>query len=203
MAEPTAATITKSTVGLKNVVVTPVTTDTESTITYGTTQAMAGAINVEISPNNADPDVQYADDVEFDVMNPDPDVSITLEMADIPMNIRTLLLGEATDDHGVVISKAGDSPTYFALGFKSEKTNGKFRYVWLYKCRAKPMTETFNTKEGETITRQTGKLEITAIKRTYDGAWKAVADEDMTGVSAIASTFLEAPYSEYHQNSGT
>jgi hypothetical protein len=35
--------------------------------------------------------------------------------------------------------------------------------------RAKPVTESYATKEGGTITRQTGEVEWTAIKRTHDG----------------------------------
>jgi hypothetical protein len=58
------------------------------------------------------------------------------------------------------------------VGFKSEKSNHKFRYVWLYKVRAKPLTE-LCTKEGTTLTRQTGDVEWTAIKRTKDGTLPA------------------------------
>lgn len=52
-----------STVGLKNVVIAPLTEDTEATLTYGELQLMAGAIEASVTPENADPDVQYADDV--------------------------------------------------------------------------------------------------------------------------------------------
>ena len=84
---------------------------------------------------------------------------------------------------------------YFAVGFMSEKANHKFRYVWLYKVRAKPMTETYKTKEGATITRQNGSVEWTAIKRTSDGRYQAVADEGENGFdSTKAATFLQSVY---------
>ena len=63
MPTPTASPAVSSTVGLKNVVLAPLTVDTEETITYGTLQAVAGAMEASITPENADPDVQYADDV--------------------------------------------------------------------------------------------------------------------------------------------
>ena len=44
MATPTASPQVASTVGLKNVVIAPLTTDTEETLTYGELQLMAGAI---------------------------------------------------------------------------------------------------------------------------------------------------------------
>ena len=70
MATPTASPQVSSTVGLKNVVIAPLTKDTETEHTYGALQLMAGAIEASITPENADPDVQHADDVEFDVLYP-------------------------------------------------------------------------------------------------------------------------------------
>lgn len=59
---------------------------------------------------------------------------------------------------------------------------------------AKPLTENYATKEGTTITRQTGDVEWTAIKRTHDGA-TAVADEGENGFTAEkGETFLQSVY---------
>ena len=61
--------------------------------------------------------------------------------------------------------------------------------------RAKPVTESYATKEGTTITRQTGEVEWTAIKRTSDGRYQAIADEGEGGFdSSKAATFLESVY---------
>jgi hypothetical protein len=61
--------------------------------------------------------------------------------------------------------------------------------VWYYKCRAKPMDETFHTKEGSTITRQQDKLEITAIKRTYDNYVSVKVDSDAVGAPKASEFF--------------
>ena len=87
MPTPAASPTVASTVGLKNMVLAPLTEDTESTLTYGELQLVAGAIEASITPENADPDVQYADDVEFDVLYPDPELNFTTRMADIPLTI--------------------------------------------------------------------------------------------------------------------
>ena len=195
MANPAASPTVSSTVGLKNVVIAPLTVDTEETLTYGELQLMAGAIDASITPNNADPDAQYADDVEFDVLYPDPDLTFRTNMADIPLAIQEKIFGNKLDDNGVLIRSATDKPPYYAVGFMSEKSNGKYRYVWLYKVRAKPVTENYATKAGTTITRQTGEIEWTAIKRTHDGQYQAVADEDENGFTAEkAATFLQSVY---------
>ena len=192
---PTVSPNVSSTVGLKNVVIAPLTADTESGATYGALQLMAGAIEANINPGNTDPDVQYADDVEFSVLYPDPEITVTMNMADLPLSIQQMLLNNRMDDHGVLVRTAGDKPGYFALGFMSEKSDGKYRYIWLYKCRAKPVTEKYATKEGKTINRQTGEIEFTAVKRTYDGLYQALADEGENGFTkAMGETFLQSVY---------
>ena len=195
MATPTASPQVASTVGLKNVVIAPLTEDTDTSHTYGELQLVAGAIEATITPDNTDPDIQYADDIEFDVLYPDPELTFSTSMADVPLAIQEIIFGNQIDDNGVLVRTASDRPPYFAVGFKSEKSDGAFRYVWLYKVRAKPMTESYKTKEGKTITRQNGSVEWTAIKRTHDGRYQAVADEGQNGFDASkAATFLETVY---------
>ena len=184
-----------STVGLKDVVIAELTEDTEATLTYGDLQKLAGAIEASITPDNADPDVQYYDDIEGDVLYPDPELTFKTKLADLPLIVQEMIFSNKIDDNGVLIRTANDKPGYFAVGFMSEKANGTYRYVWLFKVRAKPVTETYATKEGTSITRQTGEVEWTAIKRTSDGRYQAVADEGENGFTAEkAAAFLNTVY---------
>jgi len=192
---PTASPTVSSTIGLKNVVIAPLLTDTEAGHSYGDLQLLAGAIEASVTPDNADPDILYADDIEFDTLYADPNIDFKLKMADIPLLIQEMIFANKIDDNGVLIRTSQDKPPYFAVGFKSEKANGKHRYVWLYKVRAKPLTENFATKEGDTINRQNPEVEFTAIKRTHDARYQAVADEDENGFTAAkAATFLTSVY---------
>lgn len=192
---PAAAPAVSSTVGLKNMVIAPVTEDTETSITYGDLQRVAGAIEATITPENNDPDIQYFDDVEGDVLYPDPELTFKTKLADLPLIVQEMIFSNKIDDNGVLIRTANDKPGYFAVGFMSEKANGTYRYVWLFKVRAKPVTETYATKEGTSITRQTGEVEWTAIKRTSDGRYQAVADEGENGFTAEkAAAFLNTVY---------
>ena len=192
---PAASPNVSSTIGLKNMVIAPLVTDTEETLSYGELQLVAGAIEASITPNNTDPNVQYADDAEFDVLYPDPDLTFRTQMADLPLAVQEMIFGNEIDDNGVLIRTSTDKPGYFAVGFKSEKANGKFRFVWLYKVRAKPLTENYATKAGTTITRQTGEVEWSAIKRTHDNRYQVVADEGENGfTAAMGETFLQSVY---------
>ena len=192
---PASAPAVSSTVGLKNMVIAPVTEDTETATTYGDLQRVAGAIEATITPENNDPDIQYFDDVEGDVLYPDPELTFKTKLADLPLIVQEMIFSNKIDDNGVLIRTANDKPGYFAVGFMSEKANGTYRYVWLFKVRAKPVTETYATKEGASITRQTGEVEWTAIKRTSDGRYLAVADEGENGFTAEkAAAFLNTVY---------
>ena len=88
MPNPAASPAVSSTVGLKNMVIAPLTVDTEETLTYGELQLVAGAIEASITPQNADPDVQYFDDQEGDVLYPDPELSFKTKLADLPLIIQ-------------------------------------------------------------------------------------------------------------------
>ena len=50
MPNPAASPAVSSTVGLKNMVIAPLTVDTEETLTYGALQLVAGAIEASITP---------------------------------------------------------------------------------------------------------------------------------------------------------
>ena len=199
----TAAPAVSSTVGLKNMVLAPLTSDTEAGVTYDTIQKVAGAIEASVTPDSADPDIQFYDDIEGDVLYPDPEIAFKTKLADLPLSIQEMIFSNRIDDNGVLVRTAGDKPKYFAVGFTSEKSNGKNRCVWLLKVRAKPVTESYATKEGKTVTRQTGEVEWTGIKRTYDGQYQYVADEGENGFTeAKAATFLDTVYTPSFTSQG-
>lgn len=191
----TAAPDAYCTIGLKNMVIAPLLTDSESGHTYGTLQAVAGAIEATINTGEKDPDVMYADDEEFDVLYRDPEITFRTKLADIPLEIQEMIFGSNFDTNGVLVKNAADKPPYFAVGFMSEKANHTYRYVWLYKVRAKPMSEHYETKAGKQIKRQNSTVEWTAIKRSHDGQYQATADEGENGFTAqMGSTFLSTVY---------
>ena len=70
MPTPTASPQVASTVGLKNVVIAPLTEDTETSHTYGELQLMAGAIEASITPENDDPDVEYEYENDYHTVIP-------------------------------------------------------------------------------------------------------------------------------------
>ena len=183
-----------STIGLRAIVVAKLLTDeTDSTPTYDPVQPLIGAIDLDVSDNSGDPDAQYYDDGEHDVVLPDPELSGTIELADLPPEKQALLLGYRVDKNGVVIHNADDKPPYFAWGFKSKKSNGVDRYVWYYKGRCTMPQDKHTTKQKD-LNRQTQKLKVTFVKLNSTGNARAFVDEDSEAFATAKATFFNAPY---------
>ena len=183
-----------STIGLRAIVVAKLLTDeTDSTPTYDPVQPLIGAIDLDVSDNSGEPDAQYYDDGEHDVVLPDPELSGTIELADLPPEKQALLLGYRVDKNGVVIHNADDKPPYFAWGFKSKKSNGVDRYVWYYKGRCTMPQDKRTTKQKD-LTRQTTKMKVTFVKLNSTGNARAFVDEDTEAFATAKATFFNAPY---------
>ena len=168
---------TYSRVGLRDVIFWKLTADTASTLTYESAAETetVDAIDVSISHANADPDILYADDIENDVLYPDTELTVTLEVKELPLALQAKLLGNLVGTKNEIVEVAGATPPYYAMGFKSAKRDGNDRYVWLVKGRAQPLDEQFHTKE-KAPTRQNDTISLTFIKRTKDDVFKYVYD---------------------------
>ena len=160
---------------------------------YGVLQLVRARLNV-ITPGEHGPGVQFADDQEFDVLYRSELASS--EEGGHSLSIRADLR-EQVDENGVLIRSASDRPLVrFRLSGLCRKVKRRhLPFIWLFKVRAKPVTESYQTKEGGTVTRQTGEVEWVAIKRTHDGQYQAVADEAENGFTAEkGATFLQSVY---------
>lgn len=96
-------------------------------------------------------------------------------------------LAEATvDQNGVLISTTEDGGTPVAIGFRDRKSNGKYKYLWIYRVKfAVPSTSLATI--GDDITFSTPTIEGTVMRRnkldaSYKHPWKAEVDENDTGV---------------------
>ena len=193
-----------STLGFRDVVIAPLVTDEEGeTPEYGAVVPLVAAIDLDLSDNGGDPDIQYYDDHEGDVIYPDPELQGTLELAALTAEKQALVLGARVDQFGGLLRNASDKPPYFALGCKSEMTNGEDKYVWFYKARFRMVSEKYTTKQGKTINRQTAKLQLTCIKRTCDGNWQYSVDSSLAAFATKKAAFFDTVYEPtFAQNNG-
>ena len=131
-------------VGLNDLHFAVLTEDTKEVLTYGIPEPMVGAINATINPTVNTQEL-YADDQLWESISALGKIDVEIETADLPLPIRAKVLGNKIVD-GVLIENKEDIQPHIALGFKSLKSNGKYRYVWLLKGVAQPMAEDYSTK---------------------------------------------------------
>ena len=177
-------------VGLNDLHFAILTEDTKDTLTYELPEPMVGAINATINPAVNTQEL-YADDQLWESVSALGKVDVEVETADLPLEIRAKILGNSIEE-GVLVEKATDVPPHIALGFKSLKSNGKYRYIWLLKGVAQPMAEDFSTKK-DNVEHKTPKVKFTFMARVHDGEWKRTADEDSVDFLGAATWFEQVP----------
>lgn len=187
---------TSSTVGMRDVVVAIMVKDDSDGTEYETDiQPLAGAIEATVTPENTDPEVQEADDGEFDAVYPSPHGTIQVNLVDIPIELRPSILGGYIDDNGVYINGTKDQQPYLALGFKSQKADKTDRLMWLYKLRARPLAESYATRGTTSVTRQQAQVTFDYMTRQSDGNWRAMCDVGQNGFTEEkATTFFDSVY---------
>lgn len=162
-------------VGLDSVFVAKITKDNQGKETYGTPERLKDAIDAKVTPS-VDTQNVFADDTVAEVISVFSSVDVEFTLADLGSAKYGLLLGKQTDANGVVIDSANDDAPYFALGFRSKKSNGEYRMVWLYKGRFQAIDEAYAT-QNDKADFQTQAIKGTFIKRP-DGKWRARLDTD-------------------------
>ena len=162
-------------VGLNSLYYAVLTSDTPLGATYNSPVAIAGAINAKISPKS-NTETLYCDDGPDETVTSLGEIDVEFETKDIDLNTQAVLLGHSVTG-GVLIKKSTDTAPYVALGFKSKKSNGSYRYVWLYKGKFALQEQEYQTAEDKPKF-QTPKIKGTFIKRTFDNAWQKIGDED-------------------------
>lgn len=154
--------------------------------TYDTPKPIPGARTGTISPTT-NMETLYADDQAWETASALGDIGVELNVADLPQDVLADLLGATVDSNGVLVQSASDVAPYVALGFRSQKSNGKYRYYWFYKGKFQPNEESFQTKE-DSPSFQTPTISGTFISRQTDKKWRARVDEDGESVSASVIT---------------
>ena len=180
-------------IGLTNVVAAKLLTDTSAEVTYDDVVSLSGAISATVNPN-ASNDTLFADDGPYDVASTIGQISLELNLADISIENQAFLLGHTLDANKALVRNASDVPPFVAVGFKSLKSNGSYRYTWLYKGKF-TVPEQSNQTKGDSINWSTPTISGSFVKRDFDNNWEVHIDDDTVGVSSGAiETFLEAPY---------
>ena len=150
--------------------------DEKGNLTYGVPFKIAPAVSASITPESAD-DSFYADDIALISNRTISAITVELETADIKDEVVSKLLGNEIDENGAVLDNINTVAPQVALMFRSLKSNGKYKYVVLYKGAFAQSSDSYQTKE-ESATFQTTPLTGSFLPTVFNGDWRASINED-------------------------
>ena len=145
--------------GLKNVNYAVATIADDGTATFGTVKPIRGAVSLSMEPQGENT-IFYADNIAYWVGNGANGYQGDLEIAVVPEDFKTDVLGMFKDGSNVLIEDQNAPIVHFALLFQFEGDVKATRHV-LYNCTAARAAAAGQTK-GETVEPQTETLTITA-----------------------------------------
>ena len=175
-----------ATIGLDKLYYAPITEDENGEETYGTPVQLAKAISAELSVELAEATL-YADDGASEVVKEFKSGTLSLGVDDIGPSVASDLSGVTIDKNNVIIASSEDTTAPVAIGFRAKKSNGKYKYFWLYRVKFGIPASSLATK-GDSITFSTPTIEGTIMRRNKpDGKnnhpWKAEVTEGENNVS--------------------
>lgn len=180
-----------ATIGLRDVYYAKLLTDpVDGTPTYEAPKHIAGAISANVNPNSSSATL-FADDGPSDTAATLGEISLELNMKDLDLATQAELLGH-TLDNGVLKKKGADVPPWVAVGFRTLKSNGSYRYYWLNKGKFATPEEDLQTK-GDSIEFQTPTITGSFVKRDSDDEWQRQADSDDTESAAAITKWFTSP----------
>ena len=180
-----------ATIGLDKLYYAKITEDENGNETYATPVQLAKAMNADLSVELAEATL-YADDGAAEIVKEFKNGTLSLGVDDVGAAVASDLTGATIDANGVVVSTSEDGGDPVAVGFRAKKSNGKYKYYWLYRVKFGIPATNLATK-GDSITFSTPTIEGTILRRNkVDGngkhPWKAEVTEGDTAVTANTIT---------------
>ena len=188
-----------STIGLDSLYYAKITEDANGDETYSSPIKLAKAMTAELSVELAEATL-FADDGASEIVKEFKSGTISLGIDDIGVTAAQDLTGAKIDNNHVVVSTSDDSCESVAIGFRAKKSNGKYRYFWLYRVKFGIPATNLATK-GDSITFNTPTIEGTVMRRNKEDGlnnhpWKSEVNEDD---SSVSSSTISGWFSEVYE----
>lgn len=187
-----------ATIGLDKLFYANIEEDELGNETYDDPQVLAKAMTADLTVELNEATL-YADDGAAEVVKEFKSGTLSLGVDDIGSEVAADLTGTTIDSNGVVIYTSEDGGRPVAVGFRAKKSNGKYRYYWLYRVKFGIPATNLATK-GDSITFSTPTIEGTIMRRNrpdFEGRhpWKAEVTEGTEGVSqSVINGWYESVY---------
>lgn len=135
--------------GVENLVCAEVIADTKESYETGEVFDIAGVAELGRTTENSS-ETKYYDNVPALVIDSVGADTVTCSVSGIALDVLAKITGQTYDeDLGVLVEGERDAK-YFALGYKTKKTNGDEVYVWRYKGKFSIPDSTHSTQTSGT-----------------------------------------------------
>lgn len=134
--------------GIEGLVYAELTSDNAELIEYGAVKPLAGVANLsKTTESSAEP--HYYDNVPAVVVSSTGADEVTISASAIDLETVADITGQFYDAATGMFVEGERDPKYFAIGYKTKKTNGEYVYVWRLKG-------TFSIPDAEHATEDDG-----------------------------------------------
>lgn len=185
-------------IGLDSVYIAEVTQDDSSAYVAGTPVYLAPVAELSGAPKVTD-ETLYYDNQAFESLLSEGVTERKLKISALPSEMEALLTGEKFDSASgrIYDSSTPSASPYFALGYRTMKSNGHYQYVWFLKGRfMKPAND--HATVGEKAEAKPIELTYNAVKTIHqfnqgtrtDGVKRIKGDADTTNF--VATTWFSA-----------
>ena len=189
-------------IGCDNLVYATMTTEDTASAppVYGEVKQAIGVMSLNINPNGAQ-ETLFADDGPMETASTLGRIEVEIQKNELTTENKADLLGHQIDAKGALVYGDSDIPPWVAIGFRTLKSNGNYRHVWLYKGKFTEPEDSNETK-GDSINFQSDTIngQFTRLNYAYTinskkvRPWKYELDQDHTSADATTiGKWFEAP----------
>lgn len=146
--------------GIEGLVYAPITEDTTENFTTGEVKELAGTSELTRTTESSS-EVHYYDNMPAITIESTGSDEVTCTVSAIPLDILADITGQVYDETTDTFIEGARENKYFALGYKTKKTDGTEVYVWRLKG-------TFSIPESTHITEDDG-TDANGQELTYTG----------------------------------
>ena len=163
-------------IGVDKLYYAPIVLDDTEGCTYAEPVHMQGVTDIGYKPNSKQ--VTFAaDDGIYASITTDGEIEVEISVADILAADYAYLMGCDISESGLVTEGNADAPKEVALGYRSMKSDGSYRYEWILKGTFAKPSQTSKSK-GNGVDPQSKTVKFAALNRTFDGNTRRWYDSD-------------------------
>lgn len=161
--------------GLKDVYVALVTTDTLTDYITDTPVLLSRSLSAKITEKK-NTDTLYADDTVDEFVESFESAEVEIDLADLDPEQEALLKG-STFNNGFLTDNENDISNIVAIGWRARRTDGKYEFVWLYCGQFNEGSEDDYETRADKIKTQSKTLKGYFRGRKKDENWRVRVNE--------------------------